>query len=202
MNKIYFKILFLILCIQLTPSLSAMEEYLKKYFPLPHERAVAIKPELLSISLSEAGETLSSRPARKRTSTVLKYYADFLCTEVNEEQENTLQENPLKKPRSNHQKRIVLKKEVDRRIKAFVCHYDGCTKSYDTEYLLNRHFVSHDDNRPFKCDQCGNDHKGFKQKHHLVEHIRRHSDPQIKCPECSTLFYRNSEMNRHFGEKH
>jgi uncharacterized Zn-finger protein len=132
---------------------------------------------------------------RKRTSTRLKYYAEFLCDEVNSDTE-TKYSDP-EELELTKKTRIVLKKEPDTD-KPFACNQ--CSQSYDTQYYLNRHIrTTHNPDRPFSCYLCK---KSFKEKHHCVEHVNRHGDTRVTCPECSKPFKRNPELTRHLRDVH
>lgn len=82
--------------------------------------------------------------------------------------------------------------------KQFAC--DQCSKSYNSQYYLNRHIrTAHSNDRPYSCYLCK---KTFKEKHHCVEHVERHRATRVQCSECSKFFKRNSECTRHLKEVH
>src|SRR5262249_34287271 len=107
----------------------------------------------------------SQRPTRQRKPTTLQYYADFVCAEIESEQEDVNSENDFKSleiPTTKKRSRIVLKKENDDTNKPFACHL--CPKKYDQQYYLNRHLTTaHSNVRRFKCKKCP---ERFKLRHH------------------------------------
>src|SRR5262249_2124714 len=101
-----------------------------------------------STSLLEADESPSShRPVRKRTSRLLKYYDDFVCTKIfdNQNQDSIAREDDEEcssisiEPQKRKRTRIVLKKENDDTDNLFACHL--CPKKYDQQFYLNRHLT-------------------------------------------------------------
>lgn len=70
-----------------------------------------------------------------------------------------------------------------------------CSKVYDTKYLINRHLITHGNNRPFACEQCG---KSFSQKCDLNRHMNVHNEArQHSCSVCGKLFKRSDYLAKH-----
>jgi len=60
--------------------------------------------------------------------------------------------------------------------------------------LENYLYLDHSD-RPYPCNMCP---KRFKERHHLIYHIRTHSGHRpYKCPICSKAFTQSSSLNTH-----
>ena len=66
------------------------------------------------------------------------------------------------------------------------------------------HKVTHSDERNFKCEICP-DHRYFKTKLHLNNHMKFHYEPSHQCEVCLKSFHRKSTLDRHMrthtGEK-
>lgn len=60
--------------------------------------------------------------------------------------------------------------------------------------LENYLYLDHSD-RPYPCNMCP---KRFKERHHLIYHIRTHSGHRpYKCPICGKAFTQSSSLNTH-----
>lgn len=69
-----------------------------------------------------------------------------------------------------------------RRPKVFQCSFDGCGKSFDSQWGLTRHIRTHTKEKPFKCNfpGCG---KSFSEKCGLKRHASSHDHTKpYKCP--------------------
>lgn len=69
-----------------------------------------------------------------------------------------------------------------RRPKVFQCSFDGCGKSFDSQWGLTRHIRTHTKEKPFKCNYpgCG---KCFSEKCGLKRHVSSHDHTKpYKCP--------------------
>lgn len=82
----------------------------------------------------------------------------------------------------------------------FRCHIRGCDKVYDQLHYLKRHLITHSDERPYQCDECG---QGFKCMAHLKGHAKVHqNDYPYACAECQSAFKRSGDLNKHVKEVH
>jgi len=76
---------------------------------------------------------------------------------------------------------------------SFFCGF--CPKSFDKITQLNKHSLTHNQEKPFGCEVCG---KTFAWKGNLTTHLRIHSGvkPHI-CEGCGKTFSDKSSCNRH-----
>ena len=64
-----------------------------------------------------------------------------------------------------------------------------CDKAFTSRDSLNKHVLSHQDDRNFKCGKCG---KLFKRLGHVREHVRIHSEARpFNCTVCTKTFKTN-----------
>ncbi|MEQ2315512.1 Zinc finger protein gli4 [Ameca splendens] len=74
------------------------------------------------------------------------------------------------------------------------CHWEGCTKEYETQDQLVHHINNdhiHGEKKEFVCrwEECSREQKPFKAQYMLVVHMRRHTgEKPHKCTvrSCST----------------
>jgi len=91
-------------------------------------------------------------------------------------------------------------KHVDRSVKKkYAC--TECDYSFDQNYRLQNHLLSHSKLKPYKCDTCGNT---FKQKCSLTHHIKsvHTKETQLKCEECDKTFTRPYSLRQHVKNIH
>ena len=72
-----------------------------------------------------------------------------------------------------------------------------------TKYLLDQHSYTHDNKKPYKCDQCG---KAFLQNARLIAHTHMPTDrKQYSCEVCGKIFSKENNLfahqRIHTGEK-
>lgn len=79
---------------------------------------------------------------------------------------------------------------------------DTCGKAFRDVYHLNRHRLSHSDEKPFSCPIC---QQRFKRKDRMSHHVRSHQGGVEKpyvCPQCSKAFSRPDHLNSHVRQVH
>ena len=69
--------------------------------------------------------------------------------------------------------------------------------------ILNKHIMSHTDEKPYQCHDCAND---FINNDTFIEHMKKHnSEKSYKCRYCQKSFlnkiHLKRHMRRHIGEK-
>ncbi|XP_075949782.1 vascular endothelial zinc finger 1 isoform X2 [Anarhichas minor] len=74
---------------------------------------------------------------------------------------------------------------------------ETCGKAFRDVYHLNRHRLSHSDEKPFSCPIC---QQRFKRKDRMSHHVRSHQGGVEKpyvCPHCGKAFSRPDHLNSH-----
>ena len=82
---------------------------------------------------------------------------------------------------------------VARPVKAFVCDFKGCNKSFEKATFLKRHSKLHSSNCKFVCDVCT---KCFESQSKLDDHYRKHTGAKpFICHICGNAFrYKGNEI--------
>ncbi|XP_014833742.1 PREDICTED: myc-associated zinc finger protein [Poecilia mexicana] len=79
---------------------------------------------------------------------------------------------------------------------------EACGKAFRDVYHLNRHRLSHSDEKPYSCPVC---QQRFKRKDRMSYHVRSHQGGVEKpyiCPHCSKAFSRPDHLNSHVRQVH
>uniref|UniRef100_A0A665UH62 Si:ch211-166g5.4 n=2 Tax=Echeneis naucrates TaxID=173247 RepID=A0A665UH62_ECHNA len=79
---------------------------------------------------------------------------------------------------------------------------ETCGKAFRDVYHLNRHRLSHSDEKPFSCPIC---QQRFKRKDRMSHHVRSHQGGVEKpyiCPNCGKAFSRPDHLNSHVRQVH
>uniref|UniRef100_A0AAY4DFQ4 C2H2-type domain-containing protein n=1 Tax=Denticeps clupeoides TaxID=299321 RepID=A0AAY4DFQ4_9TELE len=79
---------------------------------------------------------------------------------------------------------------------------ETCGKAFRDVYHLNRHRLSHSDEKPFSCPIC---QQRFKRKDRMSHHVKSHQGGVEKpyvCPNCSKAFSRPDHLNSHIRQVH
>ncbi|XP_076153720.1 vascular endothelial zinc finger 1-like isoform X2 [Alosa pseudoharengus] len=79
---------------------------------------------------------------------------------------------------------------------------EACGKAFRDVYHLNRHRLSHSDEKPFSCPIC---QQRFKRKDRMSYHVRSHQggiEKPYVCPHCAKGFSRPDHLNSHVRQVH
>ncbi|XP_037648881.1 zinc finger protein 846 isoform X6 [Sebastes umbrosus] len=79
---------------------------------------------------------------------------------------------------------------------------EACGKAFRDVYHLNRHRLSHSDEKPYFCPIC---QQRFKRKDRMSYHVRSHQGGVEKpyvCPHCAKAFSRPDHLNSHVRQVH
>jgi uncharacterized Zn-finger protein len=112
--------------------------------------------------------------------------------------ENMLKTQILMKP-DTHSLNIMNMDPVakmNKENKIFVCSFDGCGKSFDYKWILDRHINSHFCFKLYKCEYEGC-HKAYKSKENLNLHIKnKHlGEKPYQCRYCISRFSHRNGKN-------
>ncbi|XP_037544563.1 myc-associated zinc finger protein [Nematolebias whitei] len=100
----------------------------------------------------------------------------------------SVEQNPLPLPSANQVR------------KNHAC--EACGKAFRDVYHLNRHRLSHSDEKPYSCPIC---QQRFKRKDRMSYHVRSHQGGVEKpyiCPHCAKAFSRPDHLNSHVRQVH
>uniref|UniRef100_A0AAY4C232 C2H2-type domain-containing protein n=1 Tax=Denticeps clupeoides TaxID=299321 RepID=A0AAY4C232_9TELE len=79
---------------------------------------------------------------------------------------------------------------------------EACGKAFRDVYHLNRHRLSHSDEKPYCCPIC---QQRFKRKDRMSYHVRSHQggiEKPYVCPHCAKGFSRPDHLNSHVRQVH
>uniref|UniRef100_A0AAY5KEC5 C2H2-type domain-containing protein n=1 Tax=Esox lucius TaxID=8010 RepID=A0AAY5KEC5_ESOLU len=75
-----------------------------------------------------------------------------------------------------------------------------CDKEFQKGHILNRHNLSHSDDKPFKCQVC---QRAFAQASQLKSHLRVHTGERpFQCQRCDKSFNHNVSLKNHVRRYH
>ncbi|XP_028971461.2 zinc finger and SCAN domain-containing protein 10 isoform X2 [Esox lucius] len=75
-----------------------------------------------------------------------------------------------------------------------------CDKEFKKRHLLDRHNLSHSDDKPFKCQVC---QRAFAQASQLKSHLRVHTGERpFQCQRCDKSFNHNVSLKNHVRRYH
>ncbi|MGH0169970.1 UNVERIFIED_CONTAM: hypothetical protein FKN15_058183 [Acipenser sinensis] len=82
------------------------------------------------------------------------------------------------------------------------CHWEGCSKEYDTQDQLVHHINNehiHGEKKEFVCrwEECSREQKPFKAQYMLVVHVRRHTGE--KPHKCTGLYWSKAQLRHSSG---
>ena len=92
------------------------------------------------------------------------------------------------------------KRRLERQMEAarsgqFNCTFEKCDKQYLTKNHLDRHTMTHTNERPYQCDNCG---MAFNQKGSLKEHLRVHTgEKPYQCQVCPNAYAQGGAFKAH-----
>ncbi|CAB1459194.1 unnamed protein product [Pleuronectes platessa] len=135
--------------------------------------------------------------------------------------EDRTSDHMLPPPQNQHGSSLDLKDEADRdeckqepeAVYETNCHWEGCSKEWDTQEQLVHHINNdhiHGEKKEFVCrwDQCSREQKPFKAQYMLVVHMRRHTGEKPHkctfegcCKAYSRLENLKTHLRSHTGEK-
>lgn len=74
----------------------------------------------------------------------------------------------------------------------YVCVLDNCGKTYKRLEHLNRHHLTHNNHRRYRCLVCGS---GYNRQDKLRQHVRKLNFPRNIRPRTEDVFKRRRERN-------
>jgi uncharacterized Zn-finger protein len=81
-----------------------------------------------------------------------------------------------------------------KKAKKYLCHFQGCDKSYTYPSHLQNHIASHENKLDYKCDLCN---KKFNTITLLKKHKKTHGPKEYKCALCDTSYTRRESLTYH-----
>ncbi|XP_071750602.2 myc-associated zinc finger protein isoform X1 [Centroberyx gerrardi] len=144
--------------------------------PQPGQHGNQEGPQV-SVSIAPATVTMAALPQPIQAAVVVVGSMEQVCNP-----------NPNPNPNSNQVR------------KNHAC--EACGKAFRDVYHLNRHRLSHSDEKPYSCPIC---QQRFKRKDRMSYHVRSHQGGVEKpyvCPHCAKAFSRPDHLNSHVRQVH
>uniref|UniRef100_A0A3Q1J2Z7 C2H2-type domain-containing protein n=1 Tax=Anabas testudineus TaxID=64144 RepID=A0A3Q1J2Z7_ANATE len=162
----------------------------------------------VSVSIAQATVTMAAPPqpiqaavvvvgSMEQVGSLRRESLSLLCMEGAECEKSTLvvgfyfsNPNPIPNPNPN----------TNQVRKNHAC--EACGKAFRDVYHLNRHRLSHSDEKPYSCPIC---QQRFKRKDRMSYHVRSHQGGVEKpyiCPHCAKAFSRPDHLNSHVRQVH
>ena len=97
---------------------------------------------------------------------------------------------------------LVRKHRLQKFKNRYVCSFEGCSKGFSQQSLLDNHLLAHYEGNPYRCNVCG---KSFVEKYGLSKHMNIHTGAGFVCSYCGKVCATNSNLQSHIrihtGEK-
>ncbi|KAG7501724.1 zinc finger protein GLI2-like [Solea senegalensis] len=190
--------------------------------PLIQAPPTAFSSRQPSLGLSSLTSNSDLTPKNPSSDSVVSSTVDPMITKRSKVKSEVDGLRPLSPCSPNHHGSLLdLKDDVDRdeckqepeAVYETNCHWEGCSKEYDTQDQLVHHINNdhiHGEKKEFVCrwEECSREQKPFKAQYMLVVHMRRHTgEKPHKCTfeGCSKAYSRlenlKTHLRSHTGEK-
>ncbi|XP_076002399.1 vascular endothelial zinc finger 1-like isoform X2 [Genypterus blacodes] len=153
--------------------------------PKKAQTAPATVPLISTVSCQNSGNSsyITTAAGIPTTATTSTSTGTSIVTPMQHQQQQSIPKKPPKPVKKNH-------------------GCDMCGKAFRDVYHLNRHKLSHSDEKPFECPIC---HQRFKRKDRMTYHVRSHDGGVHKpyiCSVCGKGFSRPDHLSCHVKHVH